>query len=101
MDECLPRRLVNLLIGHKVTTVPRAGFAGYKNGRLLEAIKNDFEEFVTIDGNLEYQQNLEQVPLGIVVIEAESNRLESIAPKVPAILEAIADVNPGEIRRIT
>lgn len=101
LDECLPRRLCGLLIGHEAMTVPQAGFAGYKNGRLLAAIESGFDVFVTIDGNLEYQQNLIGVSIGIVVIVADSNRLESLVPKVPSILKEIAIVKPGEIRKAT
>ena len=49
--------------GHQVTTVPAAGIAGIagiaglSNGNLLRAIKDEFDVFVTIDGNLEYQAN--------------------------------------------
>ena len=43
--------------GHQVTTVPAAGIAGLSNGNLLRAIKDEFDVFVTIDGNLEYQAN--------------------------------------------
>ena len=41
-----------------------------KNGKLLAAIPGQFEVFVTIDANLEYQQNLVGLPFGIVVIHA-------------------------------
>jgi hypothetical protein len=67
----------------------------------LAAIESGFDVFVTIDGNLEYQQNLIGVSIGIVVIVADSNRLESLVPKVPSILKEIAIVKPGEIRKAT
>jgi hypothetical protein len=86
---------------HEVVTVPQAGYAGYKNGRLLEAIENRFDVFVTIDGNLEYQQNLIGFSIGIVVVEADSNRLQSLVPKIPSMLKEIAIVKPGEIRKAT
>lgn len=35
LDECLPRKLGRLLIGHDVSTVPEAGWAGVTNGKLL------------------------------------------------------------------
>jgi len=96
LDECLPRRFCGLLIGHDVVTVPQAGFAGYKNGRLLASIESGFDVFVTMDGNLEYQQNLVGVSIGIVVIESDSNRLESLTTKVASVLNEIAIVKPGE-----
>ena len=38
LDECLPARLRRDLPGHEVLTVPRAGWAGVKNGKLLRLI---------------------------------------------------------------
>jgi len=35
LDECLPARLRLDLPGHEVATVPQAGWAGIKNGKLL------------------------------------------------------------------
>jgi hypothetical protein len=35
LDECVDRRLARDLGGHSVTTVPRRGWAGIKNGDLL------------------------------------------------------------------
>jgi hypothetical protein len=36
LDECLPRKLKNDLAGHDVRTVPDMGWAGKKNGELLQ-----------------------------------------------------------------
>ena len=36
LDECVPRALRGELHGHEVKTVAEAGFAGVKNGKLLE-----------------------------------------------------------------
>ena len=69
LDECLPRRLKRGLSPHQVFTVPEMGWAGVKNGALLRLIQTAaFDVFVTIDGNLEYQQNLKQANLAIIVL---------------------------------
>ena len=57
LDECLPKRLILHLPDYDVTTVPLAGLAGDTNGKLLAAIENDFDVFLTIDSNLSSQQN--------------------------------------------
>jgi predicted nuclease of predicted toxin-antitoxin system len=36
LDECLPRKLKNDLPGHAARTVPEMGWAGKKNGELLQ-----------------------------------------------------------------
>ena len=35
LDECVDRGLLKAIAGHKVSTVPEAGWAGIKNGDLL------------------------------------------------------------------
>lgn len=62
LDECLPRRLGRELIGHNVTTVPQAGWAGSTNGKLLARIAGNFDAFVTVDKNLPSQQNTSALP---------------------------------------
>ena len=39
LDECLPHRLRDHPPGHEVWTVRYAGFAGLKNGQLLDALE--------------------------------------------------------------
>ena len=53
IDECLPRKLKNELPTHNVSTVQEMGWSGIKNGALLRLMVEQFDVFVTIDGNLE------------------------------------------------
>lgn len=97
IDECLPRKLKRLIPRTEAKTVPEAGFAGLKNGKLLFAIQTRFEVFVTIDANLEYQQNLKGLDFGIVVIHAKSNRFADLAPMGAELEAAVERVAPGEV----
>ncbi len=54
LDEDLPRRLCALLEGHEATTVPRCGWAGIKNGKLLALASSEFDVVLTMDKNLEF-----------------------------------------------
>jgi len=84
LDEQLPRQLSAYLVGHEVRTVQEQRWAGTKNGELLRlAAETGFESFLTADHNLEYQQNLQAVSLGIVVLVAAINALEDLLPSVP------------------
>ncbi len=58
LDECLPARLRRDLPGHEVVTVPQAGWAGIKNGKLLRLIaeSGQFDVFLTMDKSLPHQQ---------------------------------------------
>ena len=44
---------------------------------------------LTADQNIEFHQNLSTLPVAVVVLAAESNRLESLEPLVPAVLDAL------------
>lgn len=100
LDEDLPRRLGPHLVGHEVSTVQRSGWSGIKNGRLLALAADRFDAFLTMDGNLEFQQNLATLPIAILVIEAVSNRMEHLLPLVPKILSGL-DVLPAKsLRRV-
>lgn len=100
LDECLPRKLKFELEGHEVYTVPQQGWAGVKNGNLLRLAETEFEVFVTVDGNLTYQQNFQSLVLGIIVLVAPSNQLESLKPLVPEILRVLETIQSGEIMYI-
>ena len=58
MDECSPKALKRDLAdhGHECVTVQQAGWAGKKNGELLELAEPLFDVFVTLDTNMRYQQ---------------------------------------------
>ena len=100
LDEDLPRRLASLLAGHEVATVQRRGWTGVKNGRLLALAAGEFDVFLTMDRNLEFQQNLLTLPIAVLVIEAVSNRLEEIVPLIPKILQEISDIAPRSLRKL-
>jgi predicted nuclease of predicted toxin-antitoxin system len=100
LDECLPRRLKGQLEPHAVTTVPEAGLAGVKNGALLRRAAGMFDVFVTVDANLRFQQNLAELPLSIIVLRAVSNDISDLMPLVPAVLEALATIQPGAVVEI-
>ena len=41
IDECLPKKLKQELVGHSVFTVQEKGWAGMKNGELLSRAENE------------------------------------------------------------
>ncbi|MGH9255650.1 MAG: DUF5615 family PIN-like protein [Vicinamibacterales bacterium] len=101
LDEQLPRQLARHLSGHDVRTLQQQSWAGLKNGALLtEAEQAGFSVFITGDRSLEYQQNLTQRNLDVVVLAAASNALEDLLPLVPETLTAIERVQPGQILQV-
>lgn len=102
LDECLPRRLKTVLGGHDVRTVPEAGWGGSSNGELLRLASTSFDVFVTVDQNLQYQQNLQHTDIAVVLLQSRTNRFEDLLPMVPRLLDALgAEPQPGEVVRIS
>jgi hypothetical protein len=101
LDESLPRDLARAIAGHEVQTVQGVGWAGLTNGELLRAAAAaGFAALVTADRNLEHQQNVRAAGLGLVVLRARSNRLPDLLPLVPALLEALPRVQPGQVLHV-
>ena len=100
LDENLPRDLVTELTGHDVTTVQAAGWSGIDNGELLRRAHGRFDVLLTMDRGMRYQQSLKRVRLSILIIRARSNRMIHLKPLVAGVLNALEDLQPGELREI-
>jgi hypothetical protein len=84
-----------------VRTVQQQGWAGLKNGELVQrAAEAGFEVFITADQNLEFQQNLARSSLFVLVLVAPSNALEDLLPLVPAILAELSTAPAGRVVRV-
>ena len=83
-----------------MTTVPRAGWAGLRNGELLLRANGEYEVFVTGDRGLMHQQNLGHLRLRIVLIVARDNRVETITALAPLVLQAIQSAQPGQVEQV-
>src|SRR5215203_2442607 len=99
VDESCPRKLRNDFgREHEVWTVRDKGWLGKKNGELLKLmVEAGFELFVTVDRNLPYQQNTENLPLPIVVLCASDNRRETLQQLIPKIFARLAEGNTGTV----
>jgi predicted nuclease of predicted toxin-antitoxin system len=100
LDESVPGRLGPLLTGHSTVTVQRQGWPSVKNGKLLALAAGEFDVLLTADKGMEYQQNLETLPVAILIVLARSNRIEDMARAVPAILSALAEMKPRTLRKV-
>ena len=101
LDESLPRQLARELPGHEVRTVAQQGWSGLKNGVLLgTATAAGFHVLVTADRNVEHQQNLSQLKIGIVVLRARTNRIQDLLPLVPELLDVLEQMAPGRLVQV-
>jgi predicted nuclease of predicted toxin-antitoxin system len=103
LDECMPARLRRDLPGHQVQTVPRAGWAGIKNGKLLRLIadSSQFDIFLTMDKSLPHQQQLKAFPFAVVILRAASNSIEDARTLMPEFLRRLAEFQPGHVYVLT
>ena len=98
LDENLDRRLKKAFDEKlEVLTVIDRGWSGKKNGALLRLAEQEFDVFVTMDRNLEYQQNLRVFDLDILLIVARSNRRKDVEPLMPEVGRALDRVQAGEL----
>jgi predicted nuclease of predicted toxin-antitoxin system len=97
LDECVPKRLKRVFEVGDVVTVPEMGWAGIKNGELLSLASDNFDVFVTIDQNLRFQQNLDDLNLIVVVLIARNNKVETLRPLIPTMLENLQAAKSGEV----
>ena len=97
LDECVTHYLKRDFTGHEVFTVEEAGFKGLKNGRLLQAASGQYDVLVTVDQNLQYQQNLKTLAIAIIVLKAKRNTYPMLRPLMPQVLEKLEAIKPSEI----
>ena len=88
LDESLPRPL------------GLESWTSLTNGALLRQAAATFDVLLTADRNIEFQQNLATLPIAVVMLVAESNRLESLEPLVPNVLEALKTLKPKGLIRV-
>jgi len=87
-----------LLTDHSCTTVQAQGWAGIRNGELLERAEAGFDLFITPDQNIRYQQNLSG--RAIAILELSTNDLHRTQNDAVLIQEAIQSMRPLNFKRL-
>jgi hypothetical protein len=101
LDENLPRQLKQHFSPVvEVLTVQERGWSGIKNSALLRLAAGEFEVFLTMDKGVEYQQNLQSLSIGVLIIRAPSNRFEDLQALIPEVHNALHAIDPGQVRRV-
>lgn len=84
LDECVTKHLKPHLDQHEVFTVREMKWSGIKNGKLMSlCVLYNFDMLLTIDKNLQYQQNLEKYPLVIVIFDSPSSTIKELVTFLP------------------
>ncbi len=98
----LQKRVTQFFEKGSAYTVPQIGLSGSKDTELLKELdKRGIDVFITIDGNIEYQQQFINRTFGTVVIISVSNRFNDLLHLKDKILKAVDTVSKGEIEHIS
>jgi predicted nuclease of predicted toxin-antitoxin system len=101
IDECVNPRVRAAFKGYQVKTVVEMGWQGITNGTLLALAEADFDVFVTLDQNLEYQQNIPKIKLGFLVIKVPDNKIKFYEPIFGEMCAAAERLEAGRVVHIT
>ncbi len=86
---------------HDVKTVPQLGFSGYSDNKLLKELDRvGVDIFITIDGNIEYQQQFKDRVFGTIVIRAVSNRFSDLEHLEKELLQSVKNISAGLVVHI-
>ena len=100
LDESVPMQLRSLLVGHDVWTVRQMEWDAKSNGELLALARDEFDAFITLDQNLEHQQDITERDIPIIVLIAKRSRIDHLKPLIPRVLQALQDLKRGQVVRI-
>ena len=94
-DECLTSKAKRYLDEFEAVTVPEASFSGLKNGKLLKAaVEAGFDILLTIDKNIDYQQNIDKFAIAIVILDVPRSHIRYVEPLIPIFKAQISSYEP-------
>jgi hypothetical protein len=101
IDECIDERLEMRSPDTIAETVRFAGFAGLKNGELLDAAESaQFDVSLTADQGWPYEQYLGGRKIAIIIFQAKSNRRKDLLSYIPDCVNLRTLMKTGDIARI-
>lgn len=101
LDECVTKKLKQHLTEFEVKTVVEMNWSGLKNGRLMGvAIAEKFDVLLTIDKNIEHQQNMGKYEIAVVVLDVEKSKIEFLLELLPKFKEQVGEYEKGKVYSI-
>ena len=76
------------------------GWAGVHNGELLRLAAPTFDVLLTVDSGIKHQQTVSSLEISVFVLRVYSNDISALVPLVPAVVEALSEVEPGQVVEI-
>jgi hypothetical protein len=96
LDECVDWRLLRDLGEYDVRTVKQAGWENVKNGALLRLAATEFDVFLTVDSNLQHQQNATELEIAVIVLRGRTTRLPDLRELLSLLHEALRTPRKGK-----
>ena len=101
LDENInPRFMHYLSVEHDVRSVRYMGWLGRVNGELLTLARDEFDVLITLDQDIEDQQNLTAADVAVIVLRAGTDDIHVLRTLVPQILERLLTVERGKFYSI-
>lgn len=101
-DENIPQGLEGDIPNHECSHVIAAGWAGVKNGNLLNlAEQAGYQIFITFDKGITSQQRLAGRKISICVLKPEGQGVRAVQALLKEVLLEIEQIGEGEIRVFT
>jgi hypothetical protein len=102
LDENLPHQIRLELPGHEILTAAYMNWSGIENGELLQrAADAGFDAVITNDRGLEHEQNLDTLPVAVIVLLAKTNTVEAIRPLYPDLFAALSTLRPRQFIKLS
>jgi len=94
----MPIKFERLLPEHEVIHCGRLGWEQLSNGKLLSAAEaEDFSAMMTVDRNMQFQQNMAGRNLAVIYLRVPKNSLPKLAPLAGEVLERLENLTPGTV----
>ena len=98
LDECVTKKLKRHLTEFEIAAVVEMNWSGLKNGKLLSvAVADEFDILLTIDKNLEHQQNMNNYIIVVVVFDVEKSKIDFLLERLPQFRELIGEFEKGKV----
>ena len=97
VDACIDPRVVEVLGGHDARTAFDLGWQNLKDHVLLGRSGTQFDVLLTADRGFEYEHNLRELSIGIVIVHVGRNKLADYRAIASRILAAVGEVTPGSV----
>jgi len=91
-DHNVDRRFRRHVPGHEIKTTREMRWELLSNGKLLRAAADaGFGAFVSIDKKLQFEQNLDRLPIAVIVLDSFSNALPALIPFAPFLQDLLKE----------